>query len=241
MSKLDELLKQQEELQRQIIAAVKSELIGALNNNKDLKRELARYATEKSAEYIREKMPGVQSVSSVFSVHDVAIKKAMIIDGLVLEFGVFSGRSINHIASKRDWIVDGFDSFEGLPENWRDGFAQGAFKVNALPSVRENVRLHKGWFEETIPQFLNSIENKNSPISYLHVDCDLYSSTKTIFDLLGDKIIAGTVIVFDEYFNYNGWEQGEFLAFKEFVEARSKSYEYITYNSKHEQVAVLIK
>jgi hypothetical protein len=59
--------------------------------------------------------------------------------------------------------------------------------------------------------------------------------------LLGSKIVVGSVIVFDEYFNYDGWENGEFLAFKEFVESNAIRYDYLTYNSKHEQVAVVIR
>jgi methyltransferase family protein len=208
---------------------------------KDLKKELQRMATQKTAEYIRNNMIAVQSVSDVYSVHNKAIDKVTINNGLVLEFGVFSGNSINHIASRRDWTVDGFDSFEGLPESWRDGFEKGHFKLSSLPKVRANVRLHKGRFDESIPKFLRALDNKDLPIAYLHIDCDLYSSTKTIFEMLGVKIKPGTVIVFDEYFNYVGWEDGEFLAFKEFVESKSIRYEYITYNSKDEQVAVLIK
>lgn len=75
-------------------------------------------------------------------------------DGLVLEFGVYSGNSISHFAILENWTVDGFDSFDGLPEPWRDGFGVGAFKVDKLPEVRDNVRLHKGWFSESIPSYI---------------------------------------------------------------------------------------
>jgi hypothetical protein len=207
----------------------------------DLKKELARHAAQKTAEYIRDNMRAVQSFEDIYAVHDFALANATLTQGLFLEFGVYSGKTINYIASKRTGLVHGFDSFEGLPENWRDGFAKGHFKVGSLPEVRPNVRLHKGWFETTIPAFLETLEDSSLPIGYLHVDCDLYSSTKTIFELLGSKIVVGSVIVFDEYFNYDGWENGEFLAFKEFVESNAIRYDYLTYNSKHEQVAVVIR
>lgn len=210
------------------------------SSEQNLKTELARYATEASAKYIRENMRGVQSVDSLLKVHDVAIKNVTIENGLVLEFGVFSGTTINHIASKKSWVVDGFDSFEGLPENWRDGFDKGHFKVSELPKVRENVRLHKGWFNESIPLYLQNFNKQNLPIAYLHIDCDLYSSTKTIFELLENLIVTGTVIVFDEYFNFDGWENDEFKAFQEFVASKNLKYEYLTYNYKHEQVSVKI-
>ena len=207
----------------------------------DLSKERLRLATRTTAEYIEDHLPDVQSVSTTFGVHDRAIERAMISDGLVLEFGVFSGNSINYIASKRPWTVDGFDSFEGLPESWRDGFQAGHFSVDALPPVASNVRLHKGWFDRTIPIYLDSLADRRQPIAYLHVDCDLYSSTKTVFNTLSANIVPGTVIVFDEYFNYPGWKHGEFLAFREFVADRGINYDYITYNNKHEQAAVIIK
>jgi hypothetical protein len=53
-------------------------------------------------------------------------------------------------------------------------------------------------------------------VSLLHVDCDLYWSTKCILDLLTDRIASGTVIVFDEFWNYPGWQDHEVKAFDEF-------------------------
>jgi hypothetical protein len=209
--------------------------------SQDIKRELARYATESTAAYVRKNLRSVQSVESVPLVHEIAISNITVSDGLALEFGVYSGKTINLISSKKNWTVHGFDSFEGLPESWRDGYAKGHFALNALPKVNANVKLHKGWFEDSIPEFMSSMEHKTSPISYLHVDCDLYSSTKTIFNLLGNNIVKGTVIVFDEYFNYDGWENGEFLAFQEFVKSQDIKYRYLTYNALHEQVAVVIE
>ena len=106
------------------------------------------------------------------------------IEGLILEFGVYSGNTINHIASMTPQKVFGFDSFEGLPEDWRADFPKGRFAA-ALPAVRDNVELVVGWFDATLPGFL---ARETNPISLLHVDCDLYSSTKTIFDLCRDRI-----------------------------------------------------
>ena len=84
------------------------------------------------------------------------------------------------------------------------------------------------------------MKQHRGPISLLHVDCDLYSSTKTIFDRLNDWIVPGTIIVFDEYFNYSGWELHEFKAFQEFREANRLSYEYIGLAPTGQQVAVRI-
>ena len=78
------------------------------------------------------------------------------------------------------------------------------------------------------------------PIALLHVDCDLYSSTVTILNELKDNIVPGTVIVFDEYINYPGWQLDEFKAWKEHVGAYGREYEYIGRVSKHQKVAIRV-
>lgn len=158
--------------------------------------------------------------------------------GLFMEFGVWSGRTINHIAARHSGVVHGFDSFEGLPEDWAMEYRKGHFDTKGrLPEVRPNVRLHVGWFDQTLPEFVAA---NSEPVAFLHVDCDLYSSTKTIFQFLGDRIGPGTVIVFDEYFNYPGWQMHEFRAFQEFVAERSLGYRYLCFNKNQCNVGVMI-
>ncbi len=159
--------------------------------------------------------------------------------GLVCEFGVFQAESTNYIArTLQDRQVFGFDSFEGLPENWRPDFEAGMFSTaGRLPAVEPNVRLIKGWFDQTLPRF---VAEHQGAVALLHIDCDLYSSTQCVFQHLGGRIRPGSVIIFDEYFNYPGWEGHEYRAFNEFIEDRQLSFEYLCYNGEHEQVAVLI-
>jgi hypothetical protein len=167
-----------------------------------------------------------------------AVRKTEI-SGLFLEFGVYSGATINVIAAERsDWRIFGFDSFEGLPENWRPGFEKGAFKTDTLPHVAPNVELIVGCFDRTLPTFLDRFPGE--PVAFVHVDCDLYSSTQCIFSQIGDRIKPGTVILFDEYFNYPGWELHEFKAFQEFIAHTGLAYRYIGVVSSHQQVAVEI-
>jgi len=162
------------------------------------------------------------------------------IDGDMFEFGVYEGTTINYISSLyKDKIIYGFDSFEGLPEKWRNGFEKGAFNLNGnFPNVNNNVKLFKGWFNESLPIFLK--ENDIKKIGFIHIDCDIYSSTKDIFTILDKFITKNTVIVFDEYYNYPGWEDHEYKAFQEYIIASGKKYKYICYNASHEQVAVII-
>ncbi len=177
------------------------------------------------------------------SVLKIAIEHISI-DGTYLEMGVFKGGTINFIANQRpNNIIHGFDSFEGLPEAWEredtNYFQKGTFALKGLPAVAFNVKLYKGWFSETLPIFKKNIL-KNQPIAFMHIDCDIYSSTKTIFDLLGDNIIPGTILSFDELYNYPGFENHELKAFFEFLDTRNLSAEFLAYNSNHEQVAIKI-
>lgn len=141
-------------------------------------------------------------------------------NGLNLEFGVFDGISSHLLAPSVDKLY-GFDSFEGFPKNdpGRLDFPTCAFdRGGILPEVPENVTLIKGWFNETLPKFLE--EHPSEEIRFLHIDCDLYQSTKCVFDLLVDRIVPGTVILFDELIHYDGFENHEIKAFYEFLQKR---------------------
>jgi hypothetical protein len=160
--------------------------------------------------------------------------------GLVMEFGVWSGDTINriadHVGAAR--TVHGFDSFEGLPEDWTDGYQKGTFHLHGkLPKVRPNVKLHVGWFSDTLPKFMKT---SDEPVAFLHVDCDLYSSTKTIFDNVGDRLVPGSIILFDEYFNYHGWKDHEHRAFQELIREKALSFKYIAYCTSGYNAAVQI-
>ena len=218
-----------------IVSLIQAKVEESMGQN--IKHELSRRALSKTVDYIQENMQETSSVDSKWKVHDLAFKRALL-EGVILEFGVYKGETINYIAAKTSATVFGFDSFEGLPEFWRDGFSRGEFAINNIPPVRENVSLIKGWFDETLSVFVS--KHEFDTVSYLHIDCDLYSSTKTILSSLKAKIKSGTVIVFDEYFNYPGWENHEYKAFKEFIIDSNYKYDYITYNNKHEQVAIII-
>jgi predicted O-methyltransferase YrrM len=208
---------------------------GQMNESFDV-RFLARLeAGMSSAKFFNEHLYDKLAVQSDLDLLRACAKNIKPED-LVLEFGVFSGRTINALA---EYLPDskmwGFDSFEGLPETWRNDYTKGTFKVDKLPDVRSNVNLIEGWFDDTLPKFL---EQNKGQVGFLHVDCDLYSSTKTVLSLLRDRFKNGSVIVFDEYFNYPGWEQHEYKAFAEFIFETGFDFEYVGCNPRHQQVAV---
>jgi len=203
---------------------------------KDIARCRQRLALEETARFIELNMLNVPHFPDKFTLLDKAIS-AVTKDGLFCEFGVYNGQSINFIASRIDKMIYGFDSFEGLPEDWLPEFRQGRFKVNNLPEVRENVALIKGWVDDVLPEFA---EQHAGQCSFIHIDCDLYSSTKTIFHHLKNRISTGTVIVFDEFFNFPGWKNWEYKAFAEFIADGDAEFEFLGYCRHGEQVAVKI-
>ena len=204
----------------------------------DIQVQLYRNALEDTAEYVEHKMMEVHSHADRNSLLKASLSVASN-PGLYLEFGVASGKSINTIAGLTDRTIHGFDSFEGLPEYWFDRAGKGAYtQQGKLPLVKDNVKLHAGLFEQTLPKFATAYTEN---ISFMHVDCDIYSSTKTVFDVLGPKIKSGTVIQFDEYFNYPGWRNHEYKAFQEFINNSHLSYDYLGYTRSNFAVAVIIK
>jgi len=195
-----------------------------------------------SVEFERQHLASVPMFKTRQELFKFSLESVTVPDGLYAEFGVYKGDSINRLARLRPrQMFHGFDSFEGLPESWTMGARTGAFSVRGrLPALHDNVVLVKGFFEQTLPEFVSACDKK--AVAFLHVDCDLYSATKTVLDRLAPLLVEGTVIVFDEYFNYPGWQQGEFKAFAEFIASHDRlGYDYIGYIRNGGQVAVRLR
>jgi hypothetical protein len=143
-------------------------------------------------------------------------------NGLWLEFGVFSGQTIRMMADayRGPGAVYGFDSFEGLPETWRTVMVKGFFDMKAQPPFEETEQIKwvKGWYDQSIPRFVRDVAPEK--ISFIHVDCDLYSSTSAIFKGLDKWLEPGVVIVFDELMNYPGYQEHEIKALFELLQDR---------------------
>ncbi len=186
---------------------------------------LLQDALDETVEYIKSHMTEALIRKDATAVLSYASKHARL-DGLYLEFGVRSGGTINHIACRNQRrVIHGFDSFDGLPEPWA-GYTMdaGAFSGEGIPAVDDNVELHVGWFDDTLPAFLDS---HSGDVAFVHVDSDIYSSAKTVLDNLAPRIRPGSVIVFNEYFNYPNWKQHEFKAFQEFCATHDVEYRYL--------------
>lgn len=158
-------------------------------------------------------------------------------DDLYLEFGVATGASTRAIAARLDGTLHAFDSFEGIPESWEHEAAGSYSTRGVIPELPPNVQVHVGWFDATIPQFDTGTPGR---IAFVHVDCDLYSSTATVFDGLGDRLADRSILVFDEYVGYPGFERHEKLAFDEFLARTGWRSEVVAVGPFTKQVAFRI-
>lgn len=209
------------------------------NYARNLYYELQLRARNSSADYVEKHMQDAIIFWHVADILEYCFRH-LPEKGLLLEFGVSGGKSTNIIAGLAgNRELHGFDSFEGLPEDWTGHLeTRGAFgRGGKLPRVHPNVRLHKGWFMESLPRFLAV---NDGPVAFVHIDCDLYSSTRDVLWLLADRLMPGTIIEFDEYFNYHNWQQHEFRAWQEFVSAFGVKYSYIAMTASGGSVAVRI-
>ena len=93
----------------------------------------------------------------------------------------------------------------------------------------------KGLFDATLPGFL---EEHQGPIAFLHIDCDIYSSTDTVLRATENRLVEGSIIAFDEFFNYHGWRLHEYKAFNEFIERTGYSFEYLGFSGTEVSVRI---
>jgi predicted O-methyltransferase YrrM len=229
---------------RECAAALSAEVDRAIKAVQDMERRSRRdllaagerAAAESSERFTRQAMPTAPTLEDPIATLKHALSLAPT-DGMALEFGVATGGTLTVIAAARgNKQVFGFDSFQGLPEDWRTNIPAGTFKTDDLPEV-PGAELVVGLFEHTLPDFLAS---HSDPVAFIHLDADLYSSTATVLEHVGPRLQPGTVIVFDEYFNYPGWEEHEHRAWQEFVAKSAIEFRYVAYTRDDEQVALVI-
>lgn len=157
-----------------------------------------------------------------------------------LEFGVFNGLSINFfskILKEKNINIYGFDSFEGLREDWSGTLnaPKGILDRRGLiPKLSSNCIPVKGWVQDTVPKFLN--EHKNLKINFVHFDLDTYESTKDVFILIKPYLTKNAVILFDELYNYSGWSVGEYKALREVLD--ENEYKFISFSTHIKQAAI---
>ena len=161
-----------------------------------------------------------------------------------MEFGVYSGYTASMMVDKLKALearnggpvaqLVGFDSFQGLPTAWEQGYVDFAgFKARAFaraePPFPANkyVEWVKGWYNESLPRFLEGSAPSRKNVTLLHMDADLYSSTATAFENLESIMAPGCLIDFDELVNYPAHRKGEIRTLWELVLRSGRTIELL--------------
>ena len=175
------------------------------------------------------------------------------VPGDIVEFGVASGTSFSSLVrlndilnANRDGVLSkkrvlGFDSFEGLPEldqqfdlatseaksaeDMQAGGFNSSQRLSDLESFvakYKNCSLHKGWFKDSLTAYI--ADNPHASFSLIHIDCDLYESTRDALEPTLMRLNPGGVILFDEVFHPAF--PGETQAFFEVVQKFSDTFNY---------------
>lgn len=183
--------------------------------------------------------------------YEMSIKKHLIesvkqisIEGHWCEFGVREGRSLQWLINEHpNTVIHAFDSWKGLPEDWNHGTGTVADMSCEPPVVPEHIQLHKGWFKDTLPIWK---QNNDGPIAFLHMDADIYSSTKEVLVSLDEQIVPGTVITFDEFCNFrlsgkmSKWQDQEFRALTEWLDEKQRVVEPLNRNWAYQASCVVV-
>jgi O-methyltransferase len=158
------------------------------------------------------------------------------ITGDYAEFGCCGGNTFRlayHESRKQKYncMLWAFDSFQGLPaqavpEDSHPNWIQGVLCTTAKDFKRickksglqdSDYRMIEGFYDETLKPSARD-NNRPTSVAFAYIDCDLYSSTKTVLNFLATRIRQGTIVAFDDYFCYaSDALSGERLACAEFL------------------------
>ena len=160
------------------------------------------------------------------------------------EFGVRAGRSLKWLIKEYPTqIIHAFDSWQGLPEEWDHGTGTVADMSCDPPTVPDHIQLHKGWFKDTLPAWK---QNHRGPIAFLHMDADIYSSTKEGLTSLNNQIVPNTIITFDEFCNFrlsgkmSKWQEHEFLALTEWLDECKREIKPLNRNWAYQASCIVL-
>lgn len=128
----------------------------------------------------------------------------------IAEVGVYRGGTSHFIASATQALgieharLHSFDTFEGHPPKDVDAGLEplqpaNSFNDTQFETVRDylsefdNISVHKGRIQDT------ASEIKDKRFHLLHLDVDIYEPTAFALKFFGERLVAGGVIVVDDY------------------------------------------
>jgi len=158
-----------------------------------------------------------------------------------LEFGVATGKSFQWWLENNkngESLFFGFDTFEGLPEDWGSWHKKGDMS-SAVPQIEDKRgQFFKGLFQDTLVEFIEKYQSKikEAEKRIIHCDADLYSSTIFVLSQIYPFLKKGDIIFFDEF----NVPLHEFKAFKEFTENFYVKLEPIAQVNTFYQIAFIV-
>jgi len=160
---------------------------------------------------------------------------------LYLEFGVAQALSfkwwINRLKNQNSKFI-GFDTFEGLPEDWGTFFKKGDMLGN-IPNLNDDrATFVKGIFQDTLNNYIDqNKEDVKGKRKIIHMDADLFSATIFTLSQFYPYLNKGDIILFDEFNVANH----EYFAFKIFTEAYYVKLKPIAAINNFYQVAFVVE
>ena len=134
--------------------------------------------------------------------------------------------------------IYGFDSFEGLEEDWivSDYNPAGTFSFNSKNlKIPKNVKIIKGKVQDTLNDFLE--KNKDKKITFIHMDMDTYTPTKYVLEKIKPFVQKGSVILVDELYGFPNWKKHEYKALNEVF--KENEYKYFAFGTRQVSVEIL--
>lgn len=211
------------------------------NQKSRLELKLEENLVEETFNHFKEHFKKSVIFDDVLKIREYSITTSLLNDKskdyYYLEFGVFKGESTNFFSKFVNKFYC-FDSFEGLKEDWVGTNApKGTFNLDKkIPKLNSNVVPIAGWVEDTLDSFL---KEHNPKINFVHLDMDTYNSTKFTLEKLKPYLVKNAIILFDELYNYVGWEDGEYKALREVF--KEEEFEYKAFTIHTDKCAIQIK
>lgn len=135
------------------------------------------------------------------------------VPGEIAECGVWQGGSAKVIS--RGGPIHLFDTFTGMPKNDDPcGLVEGSFGNVSKEEVQEylpNARIYAGLIPETFKGLENLV------FRFVHIDVDLYQSTRDCLEYFLPRMSKGGIIVFDDY-GFPDYRESERKAVNEMIE-----------------------
>tara|TARA_B100001121_G_C18574338_1_gene566549 strand:- start:97 stop:810 length:714 start_codon:yes stop_codon:yes gene_type:complete len=211
------------------------------NSKSKLKLKLKDNLVDEMFDHFNEHFKKSLILKDVLQIREYAIKTSLLNDKnneyYYLEFGVFKGKSANYFSKFVNKFYC-FDSFEGLKEDWLGTeLPKGHFNLNKkVPKLNSNVTPIVGWVEDTLHEFL---KKHNPKINFVHMDMDGYKASKFVLEKLKPYLAKNAIILFDELYNYIGWEHGEYKALNDVF--KEDEYQFKAFNLYASQCYIQIK